>query len=125
MKTIIDTKNAPAAIGPYVQAVSADGLIFTSGQLGIDPITGKLPESVEEQTQQSLNNIKAILKEAGCSMDDVVKTTVFVTDLSSFASVNAIYAENFGSCFPARSCIQVAALPLNGLVEIEVVARCR
>lgn len=124
MKTIIDTKNAPAAIGPYVQAVFADGLIFTSGQLGIDPATGKLPESVEEQTRQSLNNIKAILKEAGCSMDDVVKTTVFVTDLSSFASVNAIYAENFGNRFPARSCIQVAALPLNGLVEIEVIAKC-
>ena len=122
MKTIINTEKAPAAIGPYVQAVRTDHLLFTSGQLGINPATGKLPEGVEAQTIQSLNNLKAILAESGASLNDVIKTTVFVKDLADFATVNALYQEAFGETFPARSCVQVAALPAGGLVEIEVIA---
>ena len=119
---IINTPKAPAAIGPYVQGVQLGSLIFTSGQLGIDPAVGKLREGVEAQAKQSLENLKAILAEAGCVMEDVVKATVFVKDLADFAKVNAIYQEAFGESFPARSCVQVAALPMGGLVEIEVIA---
>ena len=122
MKNIVNTSKAPAAIGPYVQAVRTEGLLFTSGQLGIDPATGKLPEGVEAQTVQSLNNLKAILEEAGATFADVIKTTVFVKDLADFATVNALYQKAFGETVPARSCVQVAALPAGGLVEIEVIA---
>ena len=122
MKNIVNTSKAPAAIGPYVQAVRTEGLLFTSGQLGIDPATGKLPEGVEAQTVQSLNHLKAILEEAGATFADVIKTTVFVKDLADFATVNALYQKAFGETFPARSCVQVAALPAGGLVEIEVIA---
>ena len=122
MKNIVNTSKAPAAIGPYVQAVRTEGLLFTSGQLGIDPATGKLPEGVEAQTVQSLNNLKAILEEAGATFADVIKTTVFVKDLADFATVNALYQKAFGETFPGRSCVQVAALPAGGLVEIEVIA---
>ena len=122
MKNIVNTSKAPAAIGPYVQAVRTEGLLFTSGQLGIDPATGKLPEGVEAQTVQSLNNLKAILEEAGATFADVIKTTVFVKDLADFATVNALYQKAFGETFPDRSCVQVAALPAGGLVEIEVIA---
>ena len=122
MKNIVNTSKAPAAIGPYVQAVRTEGLLFTSGQLGIDPATGKLPEGVEAQTVQSLNNLKAILEEAGATFADVIKTTVFVKDLADFATVNALYQKAFGETFSARSCVQVAALPAGGLVEIEVIA---
>lgn len=122
MKNIVNTSKAPAAIGPYVQAVRTEGLLFTSGQLGIDPATGKLPEGVEAQTVQSLNNLKAILEEAGATFADVIKTTVFVKDLADFATVNALYQKAFSETFPARSCVQVAALPAGGLVEIEVIA---
>ena len=111
MKNIVNTSKAPAAIGPYVQAVRTEGLLFTSGQLGIDPATGKLPEGVEAQTVQSLNNLKAILEEAGATFADVIKTTVFVKDLADFATVNALYQKAFGETFPSRSCVQVAALP--------------
>lgn len=99
MKNIVNTSKAPAAIGPYVQAVRTEGLLFTSGQLGIDPATGKLPEGVEAQTVQSLNNLKAILEEAGATFADVIKTTVFVKDLADFATVNALYQKAFGETF--------------------------
>lgn len=122
MKSVISTTNAPAAIGPYVQAVRTGNLLFTSGQLGLDPTTGQLPESVEEQARQSLKNLQAILSEAGATLADVVKTNVFLKNIEDFARVNAVYQEAFGDTFPARSCVQVAALPANGLVEIEVIA---
>lgn len=122
MKEIISATNAPAALGPYSHAVAMEGVVFTSGQLGIDPETGKLVEGVAAQAEQALKNLEAVLKAAGASMADVVKTTVFVTDLADFGTVNAIYGQHFGADFPARSCVQVAALPAGGLVEIEAVA---
>ena len=122
MKQIINASNAPAAIGPYSHAIEIEGYIFTSGQLGIDPATGKLCDGVEAQARQAFTNIKNVLEAAGASMDDVLKTTVFVTDLKDFVKVNAIYAEFFAPNFPARSCVQVAALPAGGLVEIEAIA---
>lgn len=120
--SIVQTANAPAAIGPYVQAVQVPNMIFTSGQLGICPATGKLQEGVEEQAKQSLANIRAILEAAGYGMENIVKTTVFLKDLGDFGKVNAVYTEYIGEQFPARSCVQVAALPMGGLVEIEVIA---
>ena len=121
MKKIIKTEQAPKAIGPYVQAVSVGNQIFTSGQLGINPETGKLEEGIEAQTHASLKNPQCILKEAGMTLDDVIKTTVYVKDLKDFSIVNEIYSSYFSE-YPARSCIQVAQLPLNGLVEIECIA---
>lgn len=123
MKNIITANNAPAAIGPYSHAVEAGGLVFTSGQLGLDPATGKLQEGVEAQTKQALENLKNVLEAAGSSVANVLKTTVFVQDLGDFAAVNAVYGEFFGKDFPARSCVQVAKLPAGGLVEIECVAK--
>ncbi len=122
MKKVIATDKAPKAIGPYSQAIEADGLVFTSGQLGLVPETGELAEGVEAQARQALENIKAVLAEAGLTMDNVVKTTVLLADMADFAAVNAIYAEFFteGS-YPARSAFQVAALPKGGLVEIETI----
>ena len=122
MKKIINCEKAPAALGPYNHACEANGFIFTSGQLGIDPATGKLAEGVEAQARQSLTNLENVLNTAGASLKDVLKATVFVIDLKDFATVNAVYNEQFGSDFPGRSCVQVAALPAGGLVEIEVVA---
>lgn len=121
MKTIATT-NAPAAIGPYVQGVDAGALVFTSGQLGLDPATGTLPEGIEAQTHQSLKNLGAILAAAGLGYENVVKTTVFVKDLADFGTVNGIYATYFTAALPARSCVQVAALPKDALVEIECIA---
>ena len=123
MKTIISTEKAPAAIGPYAQAVEKNGLIFTSGQLPIDPATGAFPEGIAAQTAQSLNNVKTILAAAGVSMDAVLKTTVFLRDMNDFADMNEVYATFFSEGrFPARSAIQAARLPKDALVEIEVVA---
>ena len=123
MKTIISTEKAPAAIGPYAQAVEKNGLIFTSGQLPIDPATGAFPEGIAAQTAQSLNNVKAILAAAGVSMDAVLKTTVFLRDMNDFSAMNEVYATFFSEGrFPARSAIQAARLPKDALVEIEVVA---
>ena len=119
---IIQSKNAPAAIGPYSQAIMAGGLLYTSGQLGLDPDTGALPETIEEQTKQSLKNIQAILEEAGLQKTDVIKTVVFLKNMSDFAVVNGIYADFFGEHKPARSCVEVTQLPKGGLIEIEVVA---
>lgn len=123
MKKVIATSQAPAAIGPYSQAVAAGNMLFMSGQLGIDPATGNFVEGgVKEQTLQSFKNIRAILSEAGFSTDDVVKTTVFLADMGSFGEMNEVYAAQFGETFPARSAVAVKTLPKNGLVEIEVVA---
>ncbi len=124
MKNIISTKNAPAAIGPYSQAVQVGDLVFLSGQLGVNPETGDFAEGgVEAQTRQAFENIKAVLAEAGLTMDNVVKTTVFLQDMNDFAAMNGVYATYFteGS-YPARSAVQVAKLPKGGLVEIESIA---
>ena len=121
-KTVISTPEAPAAIGPYAQAILACETLYSSGQLGIDPSSGKLAEGVEAQTRQSLTNIDAILLCAGFQKTDVVKTVVYITDMDSFAAVNEIYASFFGAHKPARSCVEVSRLPKGGLVEIEIVA---
>ena len=122
MKNVIHTASAPAAIGPYSQAVQMGDFLFTSGQLGIIPETGELAQGVEAQTEWALKNLGAILTEAGMSYANVLKTTVFVADLADFAKVNAIYQTYFDGAYPARSCVQVAALPKGGLVEIECIA---
>ena len=119
---VIHTDRAPAAVGPYSQAVRAGNLLIISGQLGLDPLTGNLPEGVEAQTKQSLENIGAILAEAGFALTDVVKTTVFISNMNDFGRVNGLYSAFFGEHKPARSCVEVSALPKNGLVEIEVIA---
>jgi len=119
---VIATKSAPDALGPYEQAIDTGATVYTSGQLGLDPATGTLPEGIEAQTHQALKNLQAVLAEAGLSFANVVKTTVFVQDLGDFATVNAIYATYFTQGYPARSCVQVAALPKNALIEIECIA---
>jgi 2-iminobutanoate/2-iminopropanoate deaminase len=121
-REVIATKSAPAAIGPYSQGIAASGLVFTAGQIGLDPATGKLVEGIEAQTRQVLANLRAILEAAGSGPDQVLKTTIFLADMADFARVNAIYAEAFGANPPARSTMQVAALPLGALVEIEAIA---
>ena len=119
----ISTKHAPAAIGPYSQAIKVGNLIYTSGQIPIDPATGVFVEGgIKEQTRQSLTNVKAILEEAGVSMSNVVKTTVFMADMNDFADMNSIYAEFFSEPYPARSAVAVKTLPKGALVEIEVIA---
>ncbi len=122
MKQSINANNAPAAVGPYVHAVAAGELIFTSGQLGLIPESGQLPEGVEAQTHQALKNLSAVLEAAGSDFAHVVKTTVFLDDINDFGAVNAIYAEYFKGEVPARSCVEVAKLPKGGLVEIEAIA---
>ena len=122
MKRIITSPNAPKAVGPYSQAVLADNTLYISGQLPINPETGLVPETIEEQTAQSLKNVGAILAEAGFTFSDVVKSTVLLADMNDFAKVNEIYKSYFGTEFPARSCVQVAKLPLGGLVEVECIA---
>lgn len=122
MKRTINAPKAPAAVGPYVHAVEANGMIFTSGQLGLAPDTGILEEGIEAQTHQSLKNLQTVLEAAGSDLDHVVKTSVFLDDINDFAKVNEIYAQYFKGDTPARSCVQVAKLPKGGLVEIEVVA---
>lgn len=121
-RTVIQTQHAPAAIGPYSQAIRAGNLVFASGQLGLDPQTGKLQDGVEAQARQVLANVKAVLEAAGTSVENVVKSTLFLVNMADFAKVNVIYGEVFQHEPPARSTIQVAALPLGGLVELEVVA---
>lgn len=124
MKKILSTEHAPKAIGPYAQGVDTGNLLFLSGQIPIDPAVGEITAvSIEDQTRQALENVKAILESGGCTMEHVVKTTVFLKDIADFAEMNDIYKEFFqeGS-YPARSAVQVAALPKDALVEIEVVA---
>ncbi|MDR2804890.1 MAG: RidA family protein [Dysgonamonadaceae bacterium] len=123
MKHCISTPKAPAAIGPYSQAVQAGNLLFLSGQLGIDPATGDfVPGQVTEQTEQIFKNIQALLNEAHLTLDQVVKTTVFLADMTDFAAMNAVYGRYFTPPYPARSAVAVKTLPKNGRVEIEVIA---
>ena len=123
MKKIILTDKAPAPIGPYSQGVEVNGLVFFSGQIAIDPAVGKIVATdIEGQTRRVLANISALLNAAGLTTEDVVKTTVFITDIADFAKVNAIYAQTFSSLPPARSCVEVSAQPSGALVEIEIVA---
>ena len=122
MNKTIATKKAPNAIGPYAQAVDTGAMVFTSGQLGLVPETGKLAEGVEAQTRQAMTNLSQVLAEAGLSLADVVKTTVFVQDLADFGTVNTVYGSFFTGSYPARSCVQVAKLPMGGLGEIECIA---
>lgn len=119
---IVSTDNAPAAIGPYSQGLDAGNIVFVSGQIPIDPKTGLMAETVEEQAAQSLNNVKNILAAAGLSMSNVIKTSVFLSDLSDFAAVNKVYEGFFSKPYPARSCVQVAAIPKGAKVEIECIA---
>lgn len=121
-KKTIHTNKAPEAVGPYVQAIQKGDMLYLSGQLGLIPATGELPDGVEKQTRQSLNNIQAVLDEAGFGVNDIVKTTIYLTDMETFGLVNEIYAEFFGEEKPARSCVEVSGLPKGGLVEIEVIA---
>lgn len=123
MKKVINTKNAPAAIGPYSQAILMGNMLYASGQLGLDPATGNfVPGGVAEQTEQVFKNIRAILEEAGLTIANVVKTTCFLADMSDFAAMNAVYEKQFTGDFPARSAVAVKTLPKNGLVEIEIIA---
>lgn len=126
MKKPISTTAAPGAIGPYSQAIEANvnsgAFVFASGQIPIDPSTGEIPEGIKAQTAQSLANVKAILAEAGLTVDNVVKTTVFLADMGDFAAMNEVYAEVFTAPYPARSAVAVKTLPKNVLVEIEVIA---
>ena len=123
MKKVISTSKAPAAIGPYSQAIQVGNLVYTSGQIPIAPATGSFVEGgVKEQARQSLINVKAILEEAGLTLDNVVKTTVFLADMNDFSDVNAVYAEFFAEPYPARSAVAVKTLPKGALVEIEVIA---
>ena len=123
MKKVINTKNAPAAIGPYSQAILMGNMLYASGQLGLDPTTGNfVPGGVTEQTEQVFKNIRAILEEAGLTIANVVKTTCLLAEMSDFAAMNAVYEKQFTGDFPARSAVAVKTLPKNGLVEIEIIA---
>jgi len=119
----VASPDAPAAIGPYSQAIEIDGFVFCSGQLGLDPLTGQLLESIDDQTERALLNLEAVLGAAGLTMADVVKTNLFLANLSHFTQVNAIYSRHIVEPAPARSTVQVAALPRDALIEIEAVAR--
>jgi 2-iminobutanoate/2-iminopropanoate deaminase len=120
-KTVIATKSAPAAIGPYSQAVKAGNFVFCSGQLGLEPATGVLAVGIRAQAERSMNNLKAVAEAAGTTLDAVVKTTIFLADMADFAVVNEVYGSFFAGDKPARSTVAVAALPKGGLVEIEAV----
>ena len=122
MKTVISTQNAPAAIGPYSQGIQAGSLIITSGQLPIDPATGAFPATIQQQPRQSLTNSKAVREAAGAAMENVIKTTVFLSDMNNFAAMNGVYATFFEGACPARSAVEVARLPKDALVEIECIA---
>lgn len=122
MNQKLESAQAPAAIGPYSQAIAAGSTVYTSGMLGIDPATGSLVEGVAAQAEMALKNLEAVLRESGMTTADVVKTTVFLADMGDFAAINEIYARHFPVPCPARSCVQVAALPKGGLFEIEAVA---
>lgn len=122
MKKVISTTAAPGAIGPYSQAIDLGNIVFVSGQIPVDPATGSMAKDIKAQTAQSLANVKAILAEAGLTTDNVVKTTVFLADMSLFGAMNEVYAETFTQPFPARSAVAVKELPKQALVEIEVIA---
>ncbi len=122
MKKIISTDKAPAAIGPYSQAIEVNGMVYTSGVIPVNPATGEIPEGIDAQADQAIGNLCALLKEAGTSADNVIKTTVFIKEMDDFAKVNAVYAEYFEKDCPARSCVEVARLPKDVLIEIEAIA---
>jgi len=123
MKKVIETSNAPAALGPYSQAVVVNNIVYSSGQLGMIPATGEFAgETAAEQAEQSLKNLKAVLEEAGTTMSNVVKTLIFLDDMNDFAAVNEVYAQYFEQPYPARSCVEAAKLPKGAKVEIEVIA---
>lgn len=127
-KRAIETQKAPGAVGPYSQGITISNMVFTAGQLGIDPQTGQLVDGVQAQARQALANLEAVLKAGGASLADVVKVTVFLQNMDDFAAVNAVYAEVFdasGATYPARSAVEVARLPLGGLVEVEAIAVLR
>lgn len=125
-KIIINTDKAPAAIGPYSQGVEVGSILFTSGQVPIDPATGQIPQGIEKQTEKSLLNIKGIVEAAGAGMNDIIKTTVFITDMNNFAAMNEVYKSFFEEgTYPARSCVEVSRLPKDVLVEIEAVVNLR
>ncbi len=125
-RTIIATENAPGAVGPYSQAVRTGNLVYTAGQIPLDPSTGEMvPGPIEDQTRQVLKNLSAVLEAAGSGLGDVVKMTVFMTDLGQFSRMNAVYAEFFPEAPPARSAVEVSALPLGAAIEMEAVAVCR
>ena len=121
-KTVVTSENAPKAVGPYSAGIVAGDTVYLSGQLGLDPATGKLAEGVAAQAKQSLANIGALLESQGLTYENVVKTTVLLADIADFAAVNEVYASVFSEPYPARSCFAVAALPMGGFVEIEVIA---
>lgn len=122
MKQVIATTNAPGAIGPYSQAIDAGQFVFISGQIPVNPATGEIPEGITAQARQSLANVKAVLAAAGLTMDNVVKTTVFLADMSLFVPMNEVYAEAFSAPYPARSAVAVKELPKQVLLEVEVIA---
>ena len=122
MKKIISTDKAPAAIGPYSQAIEVNGMVYTSGVIPVNPATGEIPEGIDAQADQAIGNLCALLKEAGTSADNVIKTTVFIKEMGDFAKVNAVYAKYFEKDCPARSCVEVARLPKDVLIEIEAIA---
>ena len=119
---MIHTDKAPAAVGPYIQAAKTGGMVYCSGQLGLIPETGVLPEGVEAQAHQAMKNMGAVLEAAGSGYDRIVKTTIFLADINDFAAVNKIYESYFAGSFPARSCVEVSNLPKGGLVEVECIA---
>ncbi len=121
MKNIISTDKAPAAIGPYSQAIEVNGMVFTSGVIPVNPPTGEIPEGIEAQARQAIGNLIALLQEAGVTPDNVIKTTVFIKNMDDFAKINTIYSEFFTKDCPARSCVEVARLPKDVLIEIEAV----
>ena len=122
MKQVISTSNAPAAIGPYSQAIEVNGMVYTSGQIPVNPATGEIADSIEGQARQVMENVKNLLEAAGTSMGNVVKTTVFIKDMNDFGKINEIYAEYFEGACPARSCVEVARLPKDVLLEMEAIA---
>ena len=122
---IISTKNAPAAVGTYSQAVMANGFLFASGQLGLNPATGELEPDFKSQAVQVMKNVKGVLEEAGLSFSNVIKTTVFLSDISNFAALNEVYAQYFSEPYPARSAVAVKDLPKGGLIEMEVIAAAK
>ena len=123
MKKIIATKNAPGALGPYSQGVLVDNMLFVSGCLGLDPVTGELEKTLEDQAHRAFKNLEAIVKEANMTLSDVVKTTVFIDNINDFAAVNGIYSMYFKDNYPARSCVEVSKLPKGGLLEVEAIAK--
>ena len=121
MKTVISTDKAPAAIGPYSQAIEVNGMVFTSGVIPVNPATGEIPSGVEAQAEQVFSNLAELLKAAGTSTENVVKTTVFIKEMNDFATINTIYAKYFTAPYPSRSCVEVARLPKDVLLEVEAV----